>query len=143
MLKKLRKIFRLKSSGYTMVEFMLTCTIVIALVTGAALGVRDYLIAGKYNSVKADLSIIAMAVTKYRFEIGTNPPTLAALTIAQGPRGPWITSEGLRDPWGENYEYFVNGDSFAIWSKGMDNVSQSVNVFTDGFSGDDIGERRE
>lgn len=132
-----------KHKGYTIVELIVCLGVIMLLAYGAVIGVNHYYTAGRYNTVRSDLSVISMAVSKYRFEKGSYPADLNALTVRVAPYGPWLTKEFLEDPWGNTYHYSFGNESYAVWSCGANKANNSGNPLTFGFSGDDIGEIRK
>lgn len=135
--------FKRKYKGYTIMELIVSLGFIMLLAYGAVVGVNHYYSAGRYNTVRSDLSVISMAVSKYRFEKGSYPADLNALTVRTVPYGPWLTKELLEDPWGNTYRYVSGSDHYAVWSCGADKINNSGNPLTTGFSGDDIGEIRK
>lgn len=137
------EIIKGKYIGYTFMELILCLGVIMILGSGAGIAVNHYYSASRYDLAKADLSVIAMAVSKYRFEIGSYPDNLEVLAVRQVPHGPWITLDALKDPWGNTYQYSYDTDRYALWSNGENEVNQSGNPLDGGFSGDDIGEIRK
>ena len=137
------KVCKEKRCGYTFMELLLCLGVIMILGYGSVVGVRHYYNASRYDIAKSDLSVVAMAVSKYHFETGSYPENLDVLTIRKVPYGPWITKEKLVDPWGNRYNYLAGTDRYALWSCGVDEREQSGNPLSGGFGGDDIGEIRK
>lgn len=130
-------------SGFTLLEIVVACAIVVAMSAGSYLGGSAYLALGRYNRARADVAALAMAVSQYRLELDEWPGALSKLKSADGDFGPWVDSDLLTDPWGNSYQYYYDEDEgvFAVWSKGPDgsNSSGSSPAAADEFKGDDIG----
>lgn len=132
-MKKARK-------GFSLPEILVACAIIVAMSSCAVATADNLMRMGRYNAAKASVASISVAVAKYRFETGSLPVDLPALTNPANNRGPWLNANELVDPWNQNYNYYVpeNGNTYAIWSNGPDRTNNSGNPTTD-FSSDDIG----
>lgn len=128
-----------KLNGFSIVELAITLSVIILIGIWSYVKGGEVLNTGKYNAAKSDISAISLAVSQYKFEIGSWPATLAELTQANGQYGPWL-SESSTDPWGNNYNYtYISAQrKFAVWSNGPDGKNNSGDSPTV-FSGDDIG----
>ena len=61
-----------KKHGFTLVEIIVACAVVIALFAGAVFIGHNLLENGKYNKAKTDIATIDTAVRQYFFDTG-NP----------------------------------------------------------------------
>ena len=101
-----------KKQGFTFVEILVACSIIIALAVGAIFLGSAILDNGRYNKAKTDTATISTAIGQYK----------------------------LKDPWGNDYHFSVNTSTgrFAVWSNGH-NKTNDTGSFNDSISGDDIG----
>ena len=83
---------------------------------------------------------ISTAIGQYKFEHGSFPESIDVLTKKDGQYGPYLSSDILKDPWGNDYHFSVNTSTgrFAVWSNGH-NKTNDTGSFNDSISGDDIG----
>ncbi len=138
--KKKSVVFYCRRKGFTLAELLVVLAAIICLGTGAVIVGRNYLESGRYNTAKADVSAIAIAVSQYKFEMEEYPETLEAMTQKVEQYGPWLHEDSLKDPWDRDYQYSFdeNTNSFAVWSYGPDGANASGSKPTE-FTGDDIG----
>ena len=129
-----------KKQGFTFVEILVACSIIIALAVGAIFLGSAILDNGRYNKAKTDTATISTAIGQYKFELGSFPKSIDDLTKKDGQYGPYLSSDILKDPWGNDYHFSVNTSTgrFAVWSNGY-NKTNDTGSFKDSISGDDIG----
>ena len=129
-----------KKQGFTFVEILVACSIIIALAVGAIFLGSAILDNGRYNKAKTDTATISTAIGQYKFEHGSFPKSIDDLTKKDGQYGPYLSSDILKDPWGNDYHFSVNTSTgrFAVWSNGY-NKTNDTGSFKDSISGDDIG----
>lgn len=129
-----------KKQGFTFVEILVACSIIIALAVGAIFLGSAILDNGRYNKAKTDTATISTAIGQYKFEHGSFPKSIDDLTKKDGQYGPYLSSDILKDPWGNDYHFSVNTSTgrFAVWSNGR-NKTNDTGSFNDSISGDDIG----
>lgn len=139
-LKPKSVVFYCRRKGFTLAELLVVLAAIICLGTGAVIVGRNYLESGRYNTAKADVSAIAIAVSQYKFEMEEYPASLEVMTQQAEQYGPWLHEDSLTDPWDNDYQYSFDeaGNSFAVWSNGPDGTNASGNRPTE-FAGDDIG----
>lgn len=137
---KVKSYFARKEAGFTLIEILVACGIIISLAVGAILIGSTILDNGRYNKAKTDVATISTAVGQYKFEHDAYPSSLTVLTKKDGQYGPYLTSDTLEDPWGNKYHFSVNtnDNSFAVWSNGH-NKANDTGTFIGQISGDDIG----
>lgn len=140
MLYDFSNFFCSKKQGFTFVEILVACSIIIALAVGAIFLGSAILDNGRYNKAKTDTATISTAIGQYKFELGSFPKSIDDLTKKDGQYGPYLSSDILKDPWGNDYHFSVNTSTgrFAVWSNGH-NKTNDTGSFTDSISGDDIG----
>lgn len=129
-----------KRQGFTLVEILVACGIIIALAVGAIVIGSSILDTGRYNKAKTDTATISTAVSQYKFEHEAFPASLDILTKKEGQYGPYLSDDILTDPWENAYHYSVNTSTgkFAVWSNGH-NKANDTGTFNTALSGDDIG----
>lgn len=129
-----------KKPGFTLVEILVACSIIVALAVGAMVVGGTILDNGRYNKAKTDVATISTAISQYKFEHEAFPAALANLTTKDGQYGPYLSNDILTDPWGNAYHYGVNTSTgrFAVWSNGHNKVNDT-GTFNNAISGDDIG----
>lgn len=119
-------------------EILMGLLIIVAMSTGAIFISGHFMDSGRYNAVKSDVSAVALGVSQYKFEVGSFPPSLAALTVKNGTYGPWVHESALKDAWNNDLHYFNDGNQFAVWSMGPNRRNESATPLVT-FGGDDIG----
>lgn len=129
-----------KRAGFTLTEIIVACAIIITLATGAVIGGGAILDHGRYNAAKGGVAAISMAVSQYHFELDQWPARLSDLQNKVGQYGPWLEEDALKDPWGVDYQMYINTDTgqFAVWSYGPNKANNSGGTPTS-FLVDDIG----
>lgn len=127
-----------KHRGFTLIEILVACSIIIALAVGAVNLSSNWLAAGRYNKTRADVAAISLAISQYRLEMNVLPTRLSDLTTKSGNFGPWLSNDALTDTWKQSYQYYKNGNSYAVWSCGPNKTNNSGSSPTT-FKGDDIG----
>lgn len=128
----------MKRKGFALTEAVIYAAVILILGSATVITGKNYLSMGRYSTAKTQAGALALAVSHYRFEMGSYPTTLNALTIKSGTHGPWIDSDALKDPWNRNYQYVYDNTNkkFAVWSSGANHASESS---ISGISGDDCG----
>ncbi len=99
--------------GMTLVEIMVVVVILGVLATTATVAVRDYLVSGKQNAAKQELSQIMSALELFFLEqdrYPSNEEGLAVLTERTDAHPDGLLRGGdLKDPWNKPYEYVYPG----------------------------------
>lgn len=134
-------LFRERSrNGFTLIGILVACAIIVALAVGAILIGSTLLDQGRHNKAQTDVSSISAAIKQYKFEIGSYPATLSALTTKSGSYGPWLDSDTITDPWGTAYKFSIDDTNrrFGVWSCGK-NKTDETGSYSGSFAGDDIG----
>ena len=115
----------LRRKGFTFVEILVCLSCIVALGVGAFYVAGEALNFGRYNTAKADVATISAAVSQYNFEMNAMPANLNALTSKSGQYGPWLSSDALKDPWGNNYTFSndTTNKKFTIKSGGRSSAT--------------------
>ena len=126
--------------GFTLVEILVACAIIVALAVGAIIIGHTYLEHGRFNKARTDVASISAAIKQYKFEMDSYPATLQTLVTKSGQYGPWIDSDSLTDPWGHAYKFSVDETNrrYGVWSCGK-NGRDETGSYNGSFAGDDIG----
>ena len=119
-----------RHSGFTFVEVLVVLTCIVAMGTGAFYVAGQAMNYSRYSTAKADVATISTAVSQYYFEVGSMPANLNALTSKSGQYGPWLTSDALKDPWGNTYTFSndATNKKFTIKSGGKSTSSGNDDV---------------
>lgn len=123
MARSIRMRQRRNRKGFSLLEILLVLVIlsVVAGIVGLALfPLADQ---GKAGAVKQQFSIFKDALKMYRLNCGSYPATLQALHERPADANNWVQtleSEIQNDPWGQPYQYKVNGQSVELRSAGPD-----------------------
>ena len=74
------------------------------------------------NAAKASIEAIGLAVNMYEVDNGKFPDSLQNLLTKGGEinwNGPYL-EKSTKDPWGNDFQYTKNGNSYTIVSAGPD-----------------------
>lgn len=110
----------------TLVELMVVVVILGILATTVTVSVRDYLVSGKQNAAKQELSQIRAALDLFFVEHDRYPTNDEGLAILLKPSEKHpdglLRGGDLRDPWNHHYEYICPGlhGTFDLISFGAD-----------------------
>ena len=117
-------------AGFTLLELLITLTILSLLVTIVAPRVMQYLDSSKVKTAEIQIAAIRSALHLYRIDVGVYPSQEMGLESlvemsddARDWNGPYLDNKvALLDPWGTAYQYKMpGGDSpFDIISLGAD-----------------------
>jgi general secretion pathway protein G len=79
------------------------------------------------QAAKVQIEMLEEAVKVYQIQLKRLPPSLDALRTPPSDlpnparwKGPYLDEEIPLDPWGQPYNYAVDGREFRIWSVGAD-----------------------
>jgi general secretion pathway protein G len=124
-----RKVAKLKSAGFTLLE-LLVVMVIIGLLAGYV-GPKYFAQIGKSETktAKAQIEALSRALDTYRLDTGHYPTTeqgLAALNRQPDGetkwQGPYLAKGVPADPWGRAYLYRYPGEhgDYDVWSLGSD-----------------------
>jgi len=123
----IRRIDRSLRPAFSLVEVMAVLVLIGILATAVAVNVHSYLIKGRQNAVRAELSSICTALETYSGEYGHYPSTEEGLAVLTKPSDkfsePLLNKQPI-DPWGYPYHYQTpgrGGQAFEVFSYGNDN----------------------
>ncbi len=111
------------SKGFSLLEIMVTITIMTMIMGAVGVGVMGYLDKSKIKQAKIDIGTISNALDLYKTEFGRYPDSDDGLSRLVEEK---ILKEKKvpQDPWGNEYVYIYPGsnneDSFDLYSFGPD-----------------------
>ena len=111
-----------RRKGFTLIEIMVACAIIIALSVGAFFGYSQAQQSRKMAQMRQDMEAICTAALAYEaMSLDSNPPTdMAALmsglaadkavdgtahTFLTQTKGSTVSADSILDPWGTAYTY--------------------------------------
>lgn len=100
--------------GFTLIELMVVIVIIGLIAGTVTVGVRSYLIRGKQNVAKMEISKITQAIETFYLQydrIPTNEEGLEILTQTSDELPEPLLASLPSDPWGNPYEYLETGSS--------------------------------
>ena len=112
-----------RSKGFSLLEIMVTITIMTMIMGAVGVGVMGYLDKSKIKQAKIDIGTISNALDLYKTEFGRYPDSDDGLSRLVEEK---ILKEKKvpQDPWGNEYVYIYPGsnneDGFDLYSFGPD-----------------------
>lgn len=92
-----------RSRGFTLIELMVVIVILGLLVTIVGPNVQRFMVKGRIQTAKTQMSNLKTAVEQYRLEKGRLPDSLEECKD-------WLADGTLpKDPWGGDYKYVKDG----------------------------------
>ena len=115
---------RRRSAGFTLIEILLVVTIIGILAALALPNFTGKMGKAQIQAALAGAASIGTAIDLYETDNGKLPESLQNL-ITKGSEpfwdGPYLKKvEGLKDPWGNEYQYSKQGNSYTVVSAGPD-----------------------
>jgi general secretion pathway protein G len=121
---------RRKQDGFTLIEIMVVILILGLLATIVVQSLRGATDKAKRTKATADLAELKTALDRYYLDSGSYPTTdqglQALVSVPTSGRIPANYEEGgyiqrvPQDPWGSNYVYQSNGNTYLLKSYGAD-----------------------
>lgn len=131
---KMKHVEQVSKAGFTLIEIMVVVIIIGILAGLAAVKVGNRVGQSQEAGARANIKTLGMAIALYEVDNGSLPPNLEALVSKTGAannwRGPYLESGLPKDPWGNAFQYQIDGNSgtYKLKSMGADGM----------VSGDDI-----
>jgi len=123
-MKEQNKQIQRRDAGFTLIEILLVVVIIGMLAAVAGVKLTGQMGKAQRNVAKRGVAAVEMAVEMYEVDNGKLPETLQNLmTKGSEPNwdGPYIKkAEGLKDPWGKEYQFSKQGNNFTVVSAGSD-----------------------
>lgn len=121
-------------SAFTLMEVMLVLVIIAAIASLVITNLGGFQRKADEKVTRSKINVLKNAVESYKMEMRTFPPDLEALytkpsNVANVNNWYQILKEPAgTDPWGNAFEYSVNGDSFEIRSLGADGTRSEDDI---------------
>ena len=103
--------------GFSFIEVMIAVVIIGLLAGAVALKVGKNAATARHNRASSDIGVIVTALETHRLNTGRLP------SVSQGLDSVSDSVTHIKDPWGNDYEYFVPGSGgaeFEVISYGAD-----------------------
>lgn len=116
-----------RRGGFTLMEVLLVLAILVIIGALVVVNFANVGEAADKQAAKVQIEGFEKAVKLYQIQIKRLPPTLEALQTPPSDlpdptkwSGPYLDEEIPLDPWGNPYQYSLDGTTFRIWSMGPD-----------------------
>lgn len=120
-----------RTAGLTLLELLVTITILVVLSVAIGTVALNYLGRGKAEAARLQITQIETGLDLFLLDVGRYPTTQEGLDAllsapsgaAEAWKGPYLRkSEALTDPWGSAFQYTSPGDhgDFDLYSFGSD-----------------------
>lgn len=123
------------SEGWTFVETLIVMAIVLILTASVGFSATKQLDKAKVVTARSQLETFSLALDSYYMDIGDYPAQEEGLDAlwqkpsssdnTDGWNGPYLSKAVPKDPWGNEYYYFVPGENglpYGICSYGKDGM---------------------
>ena len=120
---------RTRRHGFTLLEILLVLAILVILGGTVTIYFAKTQKKAYAKIAKVQIDVAATAFEEYHIEIGSYPTTQQGIgALSEAPTdantsrwvGPYLSKPLPPDPWGRPYQYQSDGDTFHIWSWGID-----------------------
>lgn len=121
-MKEMNKEIQRRDAGFTLIEILLVVVIIGILAAVAIPNLVGSQEKASINAAKQGISVIESAISRYEIDNGKLPDSLQDLVKPSGDMGTKYIrkEEGLKDPWGTEYQYTKSGYDFTVVSAGPD-----------------------
>lgn len=121
-MKERNKRIRRREAGFTLIEILLVVVIIGMLAAVAGMKLTGKMGVAQKNIAKQGIAVIEQAIDLYEIENSRLPDSLQSLLTKSSVSGTAYLkkAEGLKDPWGTEYQYTRQGNDFSVVSAGQD-----------------------
>ena len=96
--------------AFTLMEILIVVAIIVILAGIGTVALFPQFQRAKENEARIKAAQVAKAIGIYMTDHdGTPPQTLNALTQPDASGGPWISQDGILDPWNKQYQFDASG----------------------------------
>lgn len=130
---------RLKEDGYTLTEILVVMAIIGLIAAVLTPGLVGQLGRARAKTAQMQLETIAAGVEMFRADVGRYPTDAEGLGVllnqpggAEGWTGPYLKNpKVMKDPWGNDVTYQVQGRGFVVRSLGADGTASGFGLDAD------------
>ena len=121
-MKERNKQIQRRDAGFTLIEILLVVVIIGMLAAVAGMKLTGKMGVAQKNIAKQGIAVIEQAIDLYEIENSRLPDRLQSLLTKSSVSGTAYLkkAEGLKDPWGTEYQYTRQGNDFSVVSAGQD-----------------------
>jgi len=112
--------------GFSLIEILVVMVMMATLIGLVANGLSNNRIKAKIQQAKINIGQLKIKIEEFNLDTGYYPRSLDALVNDNGDSnwmGKYVKEKGLKDPWGESFQYSnpgQNDEEFSIVSYGND-----------------------
>ncbi len=113
-----------RQRGFTIIELLIVMAILGMLAVMVAPNLFNQADGARRDAAMSQISAIASALDTHRLDVGQYPEDLQGLMENTSDRaswnGPYLNNDVPRDPWGFEFQYSVDGNTYTLMSYGAD-----------------------
>ena len=116
-----------RSRGFTIIELLIVMAILGMLAVMVAPNLFNKADGARRDAALSQISAIGSALATHRLDVGEYPEELEGLMVNTTGRstwdGPYLNNDVPKDPWGNDYQYSLDGSEYTLMSFGGDGRS--------------------